>query len=144
MAGVGRLFSGGVPPLRRFKKKVKDYIENRREHRVLLVDYYLYYLKDPLRDASAIRGEVISLSRSGILFEGIDTFALGHDLALKLQIPYRNEFVRATGKVIRIEKGEHSPKVRVAVTYTKILNGPKELLFDTLVRLLTEEKGEDD
>lgn len=142
MMGFFCLFSGASP--RHFKRKVKDYTERRREHRVLLVDYYLYYLKDPLRDASAIRGEVISLSKRGALFEGMDNFSLGQDLALKLQIPYRNEFVRATGKVLRIEKEESSPKVRVAMSYTKILNGPKELLFDTLVRLLTEEKGEDD
>lgn len=126
------------------KKKTKPYAEKRDGPRVSLVDYYLYYLKDPLRDASAIRGEVIDFSRSGILFEGLDRFEPGSELALKLQVPYKNEFIRASGKIIRIEKSQHPLKVRVATAYTKILNGPKELLFDTLVQLLTEEKGEDE
>lgn len=126
------------------KKKAKFYTEKRGAPRVPMVDYYLYYLKDPLRDASAVRGEVINFSKSGILFESLDRFEPRSDLALKLQVPYKNEFIRATGKIIRIEESDHPLKRRVALSYAKILNGPKELLFGTLVQLLTEEKGENE
>lgn len=126
------------------RKKAKSHIEKRGSPRVALVDYYLFYLKDPLRDTSAIRGEVINLSKEGVLFESLDPFDPGSELALKLQIPYKNEFIRASGRIIRIERGSHPFKARVAASYTKILNGPKELLFDTLVHLVTEKKEGDD
>jgi Tfp pilus assembly protein PilZ len=114
--------------------------EDRRESpRVALVDQYLYYLKDPLRDSSAIRAEVVDISRTGVLFRTSESFTIGQEVTLKIGIPFRNESIRTAGKVVRMTPSQDGQPGSVAVRYTKILGGPRELLFETLLDLLCEE-----
>lgn len=122
------------------KKKKRRLADERREApRIGLIDQYLYYLKDPLRDSSAVRGEVVNISRTGVLFRSSEVFSIGQEVTLKIGIPFRNESIRTAGKVVRTTPPEEGKPGTVAVRYTKILGGPRELLFETLLDLLCEE-----
>lgn len=123
-----------------------------------LEDYYLYYLQDPLKDSMAVRARVIYITKSELLFEvSTDTippesqgiipdkslpspshllFAAGKNISLKLQVPFRNEFVRATGRVLGVEYDAVSHSTHVKVAYTKILGNDNEVLFDTILDML--------
>ncbi len=130
----------GKKPEKKAQAKARRPSEERREApRVSLIDQYLYYLKDPLRDSSAVRGEVINISRTGVLFRTTENFSVGQEVTLKIGIPFRNESIRTAGKVVRMTPGAEGKQGTVAVRYTKILGGPRELLFETLLDLLCEE-----
>ncbi len=127
-----------------------------------LEDYYLYYLQDPLRDSMAIRARVVYITKSELLFEvGADTilpesqsnisekaeikslspppnllFVAGKNISLKLQVPFRGDFVRATGRILGVECNEAGHATHVKVAYTKILGSDNEVLFDTILDML--------
>ena len=129
---------------------------------VELEDYYLYYLQDPLRDSMAIRARVIYITKSELLFEvSADTvlpesqksisdnaeikllsplsnllFVVGKNISLKLQVPFRGDFVRATGRILGVEYHAVSHSTHVKVAYTKILGNDNEVLFDTILDML--------
>ncbi|MEP9410561.1 MAG: hypothetical protein HRF42_04030 [Candidatus Brocadia sp.] len=121
-----------------------------------LEDYYLYYLYDPLKDSMAVRARIIYITKNELLFAvDADTtlpgsqgntsdksppsqllFAAGKNISLKLQVPFRSEFVRATGRVLGIECDAVSHSINVKVAYTKILGNDNEVLFDTILDML--------
>lgn len=129
---------------------------------VELEDYYLYYLKDPLKDTIAARARVLYINKKELLFE-VDNapvvseslkairdtaerkpeamvmdpvFESGRSISLKLQIPFRSDFVRATGRITGIEYDMEKYMIRVKVVYTKILGSDNEVLFDTILDML--------
>ncbi len=128
---------------------------------VQLEDYYIYYLKDSLRDSMATRAKVLYITKKDVLIEinkytalnsvkkeldsdkGFELapiaieelFEIGKDVQLKLQVPFRNEFIRSTGRIL--EFYENTPNiVHVKLKYTKILGGDNEILFDTILDML--------
>lgn len=129
---------------------------------VELEDYYLYYLQDPLKDSMAVRARVVYITKSELLFEvGADTilpesqknipdkaetkslsppsnllFVAGKNISLKLQVPFRSDFVRATGRILGVEYNTVSHSTHVKVAYTKILGNDNEVLFDTILDML--------
>ena len=119
------------------KKGQRETPERRGATRTWMVDYFLYYLKDPLRDSSAIRAEIDDISKKGIRFISHEKLPMAAELALKIQIPYRQDYIRATGIVTRSDKIADG-LFETVVTYRKILNGPDDVLFESLITLLTE------
>lgn len=136
----------------------------RRHHYpgVELEDYYVYYLQDPLKDSMAVRARVVYITKNELLFEvGADTippesqktisdkaeikslsppsnllFVAGKNISLKLQVPFRSDFVRATGRILGVEYNAAGHSTHVLVAYTKILGNDNEVLFDTILDML--------
>ncbi len=129
---------------------------------VELEDYFLYYLKDPLKDTVAARARVLYINKKELLFE-VDNkevvsealkaiqdvaerkpettmmdpvFESGKSISLKLQIPFRSDFVRATGRITGVEYDTAKYTIRVKVVYTKILGSDNEVLFETILDML--------
>lgn len=127
-----------------------------------LEDYFLYYLKDPLKDTLAARARVLYINKKELLFE-VDNVAVvsetlkaiqdiaerkpettimdpafesGKSISLKLQIPFRSDFVRATGRITGVEYDMAKYTIKVKVVYTKILGSDNEVLFDTILDML--------
>ncbi|UJS18379.1 MAG: hypothetical protein L3J17_04785 [Candidatus Jettenia sp.] len=63
-------------------------------------------------------------------------FEEGKNITLKLQIPFRSEFVRATGRITGVEYDIVNYTIRVKAAYTKILGSDNEILFDTILDML--------
>ncbi|GAB64199.1 MAG: hypothetical protein DWB56_06255 [Candidatus Jettenia sp.] len=126
-----------------------------------LEDYYLYYLQDSLKDTVALRARVLYINKRELMFEisndsaaaeaqkeiqnnsetesssVVDpVFEEGKNITLKLQIPFRSEFVRATGRITGIEYDVVNYTIRVKAAYTKILGSDNEILFDTILDML--------
>ncbi|MCF6157965.1 MAG: hypothetical protein E3K32_05205 [wastewater metagenome] len=128
-----------------------------------LEDYYLYYLQDPLKDTVAVRARVLYITRRELLFEvsGDEVvsevqhdnqdspaeqkpavpavnpvFVTGNNISLKLQIPFLNDFVRATGRILGVEYHAPNNSTHVRVAYTKILGSDNEILFNTILDML--------
>jgi hypothetical protein len=138
-------------------------VEEHQYPGVELEDYYLYYLQDSLKDSMATRAKglyitkrellceinrpvPVSGNKSGLsdnktkfVFEPLpqeELFEVGNDLQIKLQIPFRNEYIRAAGKIVGMD--DSMPDIiRLKLRYTKILGGDNEVLFDTILDMLT-------
>lgn len=137
-------------------------IEEHQYPGVELEDYYLYYLQDSLKDSMATRAKVIYITKRELLCELNSTtpitynknalsdnktryaveslpqdglFEVGNDLQIKLQIPFRNEYIRATAKIIGVDNSMPD-SIRLKLRYTKILGGDNEVLFETILDML--------
>ena len=112
-------------------------VERRRHPRATLVDIDLYYLRSSLLDATARRATVVDLSREGVSFDAEDVLEKGMEISLRLRVPYTERFVRAAGRVVRVEPAPDGRLHRTAVRYGKLVSGEDEMLFDGIVDLLT-------
>lgn len=138
-----------------------DSIEDSRYPGIELEDYYLYYLQNSLKDSMATKANVLYITKRDLLFEvdkrkafpdgQKDTpdkteivllrteqeqpFEIGKDIQLKLQIPFRNEFIRATGRITGVDNNIPDA-IHVKLRYTKILGGDNEVMFDTILDML--------
>lgn len=124
-----------------FGRDGQRWSERRRHPRVRLVDHHLFYMKDSLVDTRARKAEIIDVSRDGVSFATDEEFRVGDELAIKLQIPFRNRYIRATGRVARIVRDPERVGFRVALRYQPLLSGPDEILYDTILDLLVREGG---
>lgn len=124
-----------------FGKNGHRWAERRRNQRVRLVDHHLFYMKDSLVDTRARRAEIFDVSRDGVCFVTDEEFRVGDELAIKLQIPFRSRYIRATGRVARILRDPDRVGFRVALRYQPLLAGPDEILYDTILELLVREGG---
>lgn len=124
-----------------FGKNGSRWAERRRNPRVRLVDHHLFYMKDSLVDTRARRAEIFDVSRDGVCFVTDEEFRVGDELAIKLQIPFRSRYIRATGRVARVLRDPDRVGFRIALRYQPLLAGPDEILYDTIIDLLVREGG---
>jgi c-di-GMP-binding flagellar brake protein YcgR len=110
--------------------------ERRRHPRATLVDIEGYYLRSSLLDATARRAMIVDLSREGVCFDAEDVLEKGMEISLRLRVPYTERFVRAAGRVVRVETAPDARLHRTAVRYGKLVNGEDEMLFDAILDLL--------
>ncbi len=122
-----------------FGRNGKHWNERRRNARVRLVDHHLYYMKDSLVDTRARRAEIVDISQDGVCFVTEEEFRVGDEIAIKIQIPFRNRYTRATGRVTRVMRDPDRVGFRVALRYQPLLSGPDEILYDTILSLLIRE-----
>ena len=114
-----------------------DYFLNRRRHlRIMLERHTVTYHHDLAGVGEGLPAETLELTRAAVVFLADEPLDEGTDLRLRIQVPFKQKYIRASGRVLGCDSAEDG-RYRIVANYTKLLSGSDEALFDTLLELLS-------
>lgn len=118
------------------RSREADYFADQRAAaRVALERHHVEFHTDVAYGGRGRVAPTVDLSLSGVAFLVDEELAVGTELRLRIQIPFKRRYLRATGKVVRVvPAGEH---VVVMASYRPLLEDADEALFTSLMELLT-------